>query len=210
MAKKIAIIGTGGFAREVLCLITDLGRYEDVACFMEPDDIWADKWQNQNIMGIPVRPRSEFNSKQFSVTIGIGNSIFREKVVNELPEETEYLTLIHPSVTISKWVEIGEGAIICAGTILTCDIKIGKQAQLNLHTTIGHDCVIGNYFTTAPGVNISGICNFGNHVYFGTSAAVRQGINICDNVTIGMGAMVVKNITEAGIYVGMPAKKLEK
>lgn len=210
MAKKIAIIGTGGFAREVLCLITDLGRYDEVACFMEPDEIWAEKWQNQEIMGIPVRPRSEFDAEKLTVTIGIGNSIFREKVVNELPQNTEYETLIHPTAVVSRWVEIGEGAIICAGCILTCQIKIGKQAQLNLHTTIGHDCVIDDYFTTAPGVNISGICNFGKHVYFGTSAAVRQNIVICDNVTIGMGAMVVKNISEAGTYVGMPAKKLEK
>jgi sugar O-acyltransferase (sialic acid O-acetyltransferase NeuD family) len=210
MSKKIIIIGTGGFAREILCLISDLGRYEEVACFMETDDIWAEKWQNESIMGIPVRPRSEFDPDLYCVTIGIGNSIFREKVLNELPQNTEYITLIHPSVVISKWIEIGEGAIICAGSILTSQIKIGKQAQLNLHTTIGHDCEIGDFFTTAPGVNISGICNFGNHVYFGTSSAVRQNISICDNVTIGMGGMVVKNITEAGTYVGMPAKKLER
>lgn len=90
---------------------------------------------------------------------------------------------------------------------MTCQIKIGDFAQLNLGTTIGHDCIIGDFFTTAPSVNISGICNIGKKVYFGTSAAIRQNLKVCDNVNIGMGAMVVKDITEPGTYVGIPAKK---
>jgi UDP-3-O-[3-hydroxymyristoyl] glucosamine N-acyltransferase len=99
-------------------------------------------------------------------------------------------------------------SIITAGCILTCDIKIGKHSQLNLHTTIGHDCVIGNYFTTTPACNISGICTFGDCVYLGTNSSVRQGITICDEVTVGMGGVVVKNINEPGTYVGNPAKRL--
>lgn len=93
---------------------------------------------------------------------------------------------------------------------MTCNIKIGKHAHLNLHTTIGHDCIIGDYFTTAPATNISGNCEFGECVYFGTNSSVRQGIKICDNVTIGMGGIVVKNINEEGVYIGNPVKKLNK
>jgi sugar O-acyltransferase (sialic acid O-acetyltransferase NeuD family) len=206
---KICIIGTGGFAREVLCLITDMGRYEDVHCFMEPDEIWEQKWKGETLVGKPVIPFSEFDSQSFKAIIGIGSSKIREKVVQQLPNDTRYETLIHPSAIVSEWVKIGEGGIICAGTIVTCQINIGKHAQLNLHTTIGHDCIIGDYFTTAPGTNISGICNIGNHVYFGTSSATRQGVNICSNTTIGMGAMVIKDIVESGVYVGMPAKKIK-
>lgn len=207
--KKICIIGTGGFAREVMCLITDLGKYDEVDCFMEVDEIWEKNWKNKTIMDKPVRPQSEFNPALYSVTIGIGDPMIREKVTSQLPENTEYITLIHPSAVVSQWTEIEEGAVICAGCILTCDIKIGKHVHLNLHTTIGHDCNIGDFVTTAPGVNISGICNIDKSVYLGTSSATRQGINICSNVVIGMGAMVVKSIKEPGVYVGMPAKKLK-
>ena len=69
---------------------------------------------------------------------------------------------------------------------------------------------MGDFFTTAPSANISGNCNFGDCVYFGTNSAVRQGVKICDNVTIGMGGVVVKDITEEGVYIGNPLKKLEK
>jgi len=47
------------------------------------------------------------------------------------------------------------------------------------------------------------------NVYFGTNSSVREKISICDNVVVGLNAGVVKNITESGIYVGVPAKKIK-
>lgn len=209
--KKFCIIGTGGFGQETLtCLIdvistTEL-KIEAVAVFMIDDE----SYEASKIMGIPVIKDSEFIAKDYKVVVAVGEPQLRKKIIKKLPPETEFATIIHPSAIISDWVEIGEGSIITAGTILTCNIKIGKHAHLNLYTTIGHDCIIGDYFTTAPATNISGNCEFGECVYFGTNSSTRQGIKICDNVTIGMGGIVVKNINEEGIYIGNPVKKLEK
>lgn len=210
MNRKILIAGTGGFAKEVLCLITDLGRYDDVIGFIEPDEILARKEKWEPILGKPVLPYSMVNPDLHCVSIAVGDSLIRQKITQQLPANIEYITLIHPTAVVSQWAEIGEGAIICAGTIITCDIQIGKHAHFNLNTTIGHDCIIGDYFTTAPNANISGNCTFAEHVYFGTSSCIKQGISIVGNVTIGMGAVVTKNIEEPGIYVGSPAKKLIK
>lgn len=209
--KKICILGTGGFGREVLCCLIDAIsstklRIEDIACFMVSDEYF-----NENkIMGVDVIPQSKFDPLIYDVVVAIGEPNSRKSVVDSLPPQTTYTTIIHPSAVISKWVEIGEGSVITAGTILTCNIKIGKHAHLNLHTTIGHDCIIGDFFTTAPAANISGNCSFGDYVYFGTNTSVRQGVKICNNVTIGMGGVVVKDITEEGVYIGNPLKKLEK
>ncbi len=209
--KKICIVGVGGFGREVLCLLIDsmgnAGRkIEDAACFMVSDE----HFKEPKIMGIDVIPRSSFAPEQYDVVVAIGDPKLRKGFVETLPPNTTYTTIIHPSAVMSDWVEIGEGSIVTAGTIMTCNIKIGKHAHLNLHTTVGHDCQIGDYFTTAPGANISGNCTFGDCVYFGTNASVRQGVHICDNVTIGMGGVVVKDIAEEGTYIGNPLKKLEK
>ncbi|MEJ8816977.1 NeuD/PglB/VioB family sugar acetyltransferase [Lacibacter sp. H407] len=209
--KRICIVGAGGFGREVFCIITDVFRayskdISDRVCFMVGDKHYEDK----EIMGIPVIRQSEFQPSNFFTSIAIGDPEQRKSMVDSLPFETEYISIIHPSAIVSSWVEIGLGSIITAGVIMTCNIKIGKHAQLNLNTTIGHDCNMGDFFTTAPGVNVSGHCEFGNQVYFGTNSSVRQGITITDNVTIGMGGVVVKNITESGVYIGNPLKKLEK
>lgn len=209
--KKICILGAGGFGREVLCCLIDgisstKLKIEETVCFMVSDE----HYKETNIMGIEVIPQSMFDPAIYNVVIAIGDPTSRKRVVDNLPPQTTYTSIIHPSAVICDWVEIGEGSIITAGTILTCNIKIGKHAHLNLHTTIGHDCIIGDFFTTAPAANISGNCNFGDCVYFGTNSAVRQGVKICDNVTIGMGGVVVKDITEEGVYIGNPLKKLEK
>ncbi len=205
--KKILISGTGGFSKEVLCMLIDLGLMERFIGFIEPDSIIKSGGVPIELLGYPVLPYSFVKIEEHCVALAIGDSQIREKILSQLPTNLEYLSLIHPSVVISKWVEIGKGAIICAGSILTCDIKIGDFAQINLNTTIGHDCQIGDFFTTAPNVNISGNCNLGKHIYFGTSSSIKQGLSICNNVTVGMGAVIVNNINESGIYVGIPASK---
>lgn len=211
IADKLCIIGAGGSGRETLCLLIDCLtikkiNYKERVVFMESDEYW----KKRKVMGINVIPQSQFNSNEYKAIVAVGNSAARQKIVNSLPRNTNYTTLIHPSVIHSEWLSIGEGSVICAGSILTCNITIGNHAQLNLHTTISHDCIIGNYFTTASSVNVSGNCTIGNNVYIGTNAAIREKTNICNDVTIGMGAVVIKNITESGVYIGNPLKKLVK
>lgn len=205
--KIICIFGTGGCGREtLLCLINKIAltklKIGEIAVFMVDDDYYT----KPVIMGVPVIKSSTFSAEKYQVVVAIGDPYVRRKIVGKLPPETEYITIIDPNAIISEWVEIGVGSIITAGTILTCNIKIGKHSHLNLNTTIAHDCKIGNFFTTAPAVNISGNCDFGDSVYFGTNSSAKQGVKICDNVTIGMGGVVVKNIVESGVYIGNPAR----
>jgi sugar O-acyltransferase (sialic acid O-acetyltransferase NeuD family) len=197
---KKGIIGAGGFGREVFY---SLSLEERSTTIFFVDDKYYDG------LDPLVLPLSKLDSNEYEVVVAIADSKVREKIVKELPKDTKFFTHIHSSAQIhGDNVQIGEGSIICAGTIITCNVKIGKHAHLNLITTIGHDCVIGDYFTTAPGVQISGNEVIGDRVYFGTRSCVKQKIQICDDVVIGMNAGVVKNITEPGVYVGTPAKKM--
>lgn len=194
---KKALIGAGGFANEVKAHMVDF----DMICFVD-DEYY--KPNDKNIL-----PLSEFNPNEYEVLIAVGNPTDRKNIVSKLPKETKYFTFIHPSAQIlGNDVTIGEGSIVCAGSIITTNCIIGKHTHLNLQTTIGHDCVIGDFLTTAPGAKISGNCKFGNCVYIGTNASVKEKIQICDSVVIGLNAGVVKNIQEPGIYVGVPAKKI--
>lgn len=192
---KKALIGAGGFADEVKAHMKEF----DMVCFVD------DKYYTPNDKNI--KPISEFNVNEYEVLVAIGDPLLRSEMVSRLPKETKYFSYIHPTAQIlSNDVEIGEGSIVCAGVIITTNCKLGKHTHLNLLTTVGHDNRIGNFFTTAPGVKISGNCLIGDRVYFGTNASVRQKIKICNDVTIGLNAGVVKNIEIAGIYVGVPAK----
>ncbi len=166
--------------------------------------------EGATVLGIEVIPFSLFNIETYKVIVSVGDSNDRKKMVERLPNLTEFVTIIHPSVLMSEWVLIGEGAYIGAGSILTCDIVIGKHSQLNRSTNIGHDARIGNFFTTTPGVVVSGNCTIGDCVYLGTGAVLKEKISITNNVTIGMGGVVVKSIQDSGVYVGNPVKRLLK
>lgn len=198
---KKGIIGAGGFGREVYHSLSSIEQKDTV--FFVDNEYWYENDDN-------ILPISEFNSDEYEVVVAVGNPTDRKKIIESLPVETKFFTHIDKSVIIlDESIDIGEGSIICAGTILTTNIKIGKHCHLNLQSTIGHDTVIGDFFTTAPGVKISGNCNIGNCVYFGTNSSVREKIYICDNVTIGLNGGVVKNINESGTYVGVPVKKIK-
>jgi len=208
--KKILIAGTGGFSKEVLMIAHDLGILDEIEGFVEPDGLIREGSVPKQLLGKPVFPYSFIDRDKHKISLAIGNSIIREKIVKtQLPAGIEFQNFIHPSAIISPWVELGTDVIVCAGTIITCDIKIGNHCHFNLNTTVGHDCVINDFFTTAPNVNISGNCTFENHVYLGTNSILKQGLEIVEKVTVGMGAVVTKSITESGVYIGSPAKKMK-
>lgn len=204
-AKPIAIAGAGGFAREVLWLLEELGLAGRVAMFCESDEIW----RARDVADIPVLPISRL-PHDAHVVIGIGNPAARRDLVAQLPADTHYPTFVHPNVRMGRRVEIGAGSVICAGSILTCDIVLAGHAQLNLATTVGHDCRLERFVTTGPAVNISGKCVLGEAAYLGTNACVREGINIASGATVGMGAVVVRDLPAAGVYAGNPARALQK
>lgn len=195
---KKAIIGAGGFAREVKAQMGD----QTIKCFVD-DRYWIEN--NEYIF-----PLSEFDPKEYEVVVAIGDPKTRFEMVSRLPKETKFFVFKHSSAQIlGNDVKIGVGSIICAGVIVTTNVVIGEHAHLNLHTTIGHDCRIKNYFTTAPGAKISGNCDIGDFVYIGTNASVKEKINICNESIIGLNAGVVKHITEPGTYIGTPVKKIK-
>lgn len=114
---------------------------------------------------------------------------------------------------IGPFVEIQKGA------------TIGKRSRIQSHAficdlvTIGDDCFISHgamfindlFLTGGPAgkPNLWRGTKIGNHVSIGTNATVLP-VNICDNVVIGAGAVVTKDIAEPGIYAGNPARFLRK
>jgi sugar O-acyltransferase (sialic acid O-acetyltransferase NeuD family) len=193
---KQALIGNGGHAREVMA---QMGN-QSIIRFVDDE-----YWKNE----LNTLPLSQFNPDEYEVMIAVGDSKNRFDISQKLPKETKYFTFIHPTALImDDNIEIGEGSFIGAYSILTTNIKIGKHALLNRAVHIGHDSVIGSYFSAMPGVIVSGNVTIYDCVYLGTNSSVKEKISIHSFTTIGLNSGVVKNIEESGIYVGIPAKKI--
>jgi acetyltransferase-like isoleucine patch superfamily enzyme len=114
---------------------------------------------------------------------------------------------IGPFVEIQKRVNIGENTKVQSHTFICELVDIGH------HCFIGHGVMFINdlFENGGPAQGDQSkwkSTQIGNHVSIGSNATILP-VNICDNVVIGAGAVVTKNITESGVYAGNPAKKLK-
>lgn len=209
--KDLYIIGAGGFGREVAWLVERINAVEptwNLVGFIDDDETkWGTKESDYTILG-----GCDYLRKLSDVyaICAIGAAKTRKIVIEKMrASNVKFATLIDPSVLISKKVEIGEGTIICANSIITVDIKIGEHVIINLDCTIGHDDIIDNFVTIYPSVNVSGNVHLGECAELGTGMQIIQGKKVAPNTIIGAGSVVVRDCVESGTYVGSPAKKIK-
>ncbi len=150
------------------------------------------------------------NKQEVFSVCGIGEPHIRRKVIEKaLGFNAKFCNVIHPNALMTESVELEEGIVITAGCILTCNIKIGNHVHLNLATTVGHDVVMGDFSTTAPGVHISGNVNIGEGTYFGTGAVTVEKLTIGEWAIIGAGAVVANHLPANVTAVGVPARAIK-
>lgn len=210
--EKIAIIGAGGFGREIKMLIDQINRVTpsyQIVGFYDDDSSLPSK-----INGVPFLGTLDnlINSKEsISLAMGIANPAVKSDIIDKLKgKDFQYPVLKHPSGIIgTDDVSIGEGTIICAGNIITCNISIGKFVTLNLSCTLGHDTIIQDYCSFMPTVNISGEVEIAEKVYVGTGAKIINQLEIGENTIIGAGAVVSKSLPPNCTAVGVPARPIK-
>ena len=118
---------------------------------------------------------------------------------------------------------IGDGSFIGPFVEIQKGVTIGKRCRIQSHSficelvTIGDDCFISHGAMFINDTFVSGgpagkpelwrSTNLGNRISVGTNATILP-VTICDRAVIGAGAVVTKDITLAGVYVGNPARLL--
>jgi len=215
--KQLAIYGSSGFAREVAWLAEECGHREsprEIVAFIDDDP----DQQGAVINGIPVMSLDEV-SKKFPLALvvaGVGSPSLRRRLVEKVGlAGLGFDLLVHPGTARSQWITMEEGTVICAGNILTTNIVIGKHVQVNLDCTVGHDVVMADFTTLAPGVHVSGWVHFEQEAYCGTGATIVNGTReapliIGERAVIGAGACVTKSVPPDTTVVGVPARPLSR
>ena len=151
----------------------------------------------------------EFDSDNFQVIVAVGNPFVRKEIINKLSKNTHFPIIIHPTALINESVNLGMGVVILPYSIISCDVSIGDFCILDRGVQIGHDCKIADYVHVSPVAILSGNVYLKALVQIGTNASLKQNIEIEEGTIIGMGAVVLKSITQIGVYVGNPAKKIK-
>lgn len=212
--QDIAIFGAGGFGLEVLMLVEQINA---VAPTWRPIGFFDDGTAPGTLVnGLPVlggRAELEGWERPLAVALAVGQGTTRRKIREALTNpRLSFPVLRHPSVISGQpaYVAIGEGTILCAGTILTTNLSLGRHVILNLACTVGHETRIGDFASFMPSCNISGDCEIGEESYWGTGAIVIQGKRVGRATTVGAGAVVVSDVPDGVTVVGVPARPLAR
>lgn len=202
---NITIFGAGGFANEVFDWIFSFSNHKVCCCYVDPPNPTRESYP-------AIYSDLTQIDKDFSFITAVGNPSVKEyfhmKAIEYGMKPCDPLFL-NCVVGNSSKNKIDSNTIVCPYATITSNVTIGKGCTININSTIGHDCKVGDFVTIMPGANISGNVLLGNKVTVGCNACIKEKVTIADNVFIGMGAVVVKDILEAGVYVGNPIRKLK-
>ena len=199
--KRVALIGAGLGAMQVIDLISHLDGFRAVALY---DD--TPEKQGTFVYGVPVVGKIDFESITMDYKMGkfdyIVNAIstsneFRKKCFDELTAlEVPYCNLIHPSAVIGHYVTMGTGNIVLPFTHIGPNTVLGNDCFLTAKASIEHHNVVGSHVTCGPSVMTSGCVTIGDCVRFGTGVFVEPHVEIGDNCLIASGTIVTNNVPE--------------
>lgn len=108
-------------------------------------------------------------------------------------------------VRIGRGVEIGPNTCVPRGVL--DDTVIEDFVRIGYNCNIGHGSIIGTGTTIIDGATLGGSVTIGSNCWIGMNCTIREGVNIVDNVLVGMGSVVTKDLQKSGKYYGVPARR---
>ena len=128
------------------------------------------------------------------------------------PNLRKFGNLIHKTayLSFSQSNGLSDGNYFGPHVTIAPHVKIEGMNFFNRNCSVGHDTEIGNFNHIGPGATVCGRCKIGYRNFIGAGSVIKDGIQIWNDITVGAGAVVTNDLTEAGTYVGVPAKKLCK
>lgn len=207
---KSVIIGAGTYGEVYLAYLKEAGV--DVVGFLDDDP----KFEGKEVKGVPVlgainllNTLKETDGVE-AVYCPLGNNKLRVKFLS-MARELGYETpnYIHPSALVSPQVTIGKGVYILLGTTIMPHTVIKDYVMISMGVHLAHHNVL------EEGVFLSTGCNFGasihahKYAYCGISSTIMTGMHeLGEDCLIGAGAVVVKDVPDKAVMVGVPAKIL--
>lgn len=205
---RLAFIGGGGFAKEVL-EIAELNGHEVVGYVADTEGVlgrpyWGQKEQL-------AERRGDFDAVCIAFGATDRKSVQSRQRLIEWAVENGYACdpLISPNAVRSSGVEVGPGTIVAHGVVISVDARIGAFTILNTGAIIGHDAIVGDNVTIAPAAFLGGKARIGGGTLVGPGATILQGLSVGSEVIVGTGASVVRSVPDGSTVMPLRSKTLK-
>lgn len=200
----VLLVGASGLAREVIAA----GMTGIVGILDDDADL-----HGTEVAGVPiVGAVSDAATRTEQLLVCVGPSGSRRSVIDRCTElgvtADRYAMFVARSARIGASSSVGAGSILLDGVVVTADARIGRHVVVMPNATITHDDVLEDCSTLAAGVALGGSVRIGEAAYIGMNASVRQGISVGVHATVGMGAVVLRDVPPHQTWAGVPARPL--
>ena len=150
--NRLVLIGASGHGK-VCADVAEKAGYKKI--FFLDDNRELSFCAGYQVVG-PTEDFKKYLNHSTSFFVAIGNPDIRQRITEEIEKENgQIATLVHPNAIIADDVEIGDGSVVMAGTVLNPGAAIGKSVIINTAATVDHDCHIGNYAHISVGAHIA-------------------------------------------------------
>lgn len=203
MSESVILIGGSGHARSLIDCIQASG--DQIAGILDDGLKIGD-----DVLGVPVLGKiDEWEAfREHLFLVAIGDNGIRTRIAESM-EDVRWYTAIHPAAEVSRYAQVGAGTVVMANAVINSCATVGKHCIINTGAIVEHDNRLEDFVHLSPRVAMGGAVTIKKGTHVGIGAVIRDNQTICGGCVIGAGAVVVKDITEPGTYVGIPARRLK-
>jgi UDP-perosamine 4-acetyltransferase len=200
---KLVIIGAGPHAKVIVDIFLQNQEYEIEGL--------VDKKGTEGFLGLSVIGDDDcladlYQSGVSKAFIAIGDNAVRQRLYMQVKKiGFAIVNAVSRAAVISPRASVGEGVAVMPGAVINVDTVIGNGCIINTNASVDHDGKMGDFVHVAPGTAIAGSVCVGEATFCGCGCRVIDGLTIGHHVTIGAGAVVIRDVVSNSKVVGVPA-----
>ncbi len=206
MTEKIVLLGAGALARD---LISIYGHERFSVVYVDP----AYKGEETHVNGVEIDsdwPSMLAKASHYMLAVADQKArVFmqeRARAHGLVPCEP----LIYPASFRAPTARMGRGSVVTCFVVLGDQAEIAEDTLIMHQSTIGHDSRVGELSVVCPGVTLGGGSSIGRNCFIGGNAVTAPGVTVGDDAVISAGAACLADVPAAGFAIGSPARRVAR
>lgn len=208
--KHLIIVGAGGMGRQVCLFAQECSGYEKeyiIKGFLDDNPHAMEGFEDYppvlgTVDGYQIQPDDIFFNS-------IGDVTAKKQCINKiLKRGGEFITLIHPTASISRGAKVGCGCMIAPRAGVGVESSVGDFCLIQDNAIVGHDVHVGDFCRIDCNVVLIAGVKIDNDVCIHTSSVINHKVRIGEGAIVGAMSFVIRSVKPHTTVQGNPAKRI--